>query len=103
MRLLNQINHRLNLALTAGQLQTHDTVERLATLLTEQTQLLHHAPVKLSSNGSNRNRTLFIVHPIGGHLLSYQALAKELNQITLYGLATQIGTINLRQKPTLWL
>ncbi|EOX1576556.1 amino acid adenylation domain-containing protein [Vibrio cholerae] len=87
VRLLNQINHRLNLALTAGQLQTHDTVERLATLLTEQTQLLHHAPVKLSSNGSNRNRTLFIVHPIGGHLLSYQALAKELNQITLYGLA----------------
>ncbi|MEH0388852.1 non-ribosomal peptide synthetase/type I polyketide synthase [Vibrio mimicus] len=89
VRLLNQINRRLDASLNAGELQTHDTIERLATLLASQSQNEPKMPVKLTSNSDNQNYTLFIVHPIGGHLLSYQTLASELDNITLYGLAYQ--------------
>lgn len=87
VHLINQINTQLDVSLTAGQLQANDTIERLATLTESQDSTAEQVPILLTPHCSDKHHnTLFIIHPIGGHLLSYQRLASQLNNVTLYGL-----------------
>lgn len=86
VRVISRINSELGSQLTVGQLQSHDTIERLASMLDQQFTDKGSSLVLLTS-AEQEHHALFIVHPIGGHLLSYQPLAKHLNQLSLYGLA----------------
>ncbi|MFW7524932.1 L-histidine N(alpha)-methyltransferase [Vibrio ostreicida] len=87
VRLINQINTHFNLSLTAAHLQTHNTIERLCLLVEAKQEQGELAPVLLTPHAKSEQTRLFIIHPIGGHLLSYQPLAAELDNVTLYGLA----------------
>ncbi|MDP2570348.1 thioesterase domain-containing protein [Photobacterium damselae subsp. piscicida] len=86
VRVISRINTELGAQLTVGQLQSHDTIERLASILEQQFGDDGSSPVLLTS-AEHQLPALFIVHPIGGHLLSYQPLAQHLSQVSLYGLA----------------
>ncbi|ODP98165.1 hybrid non-ribosomal peptide synthetase/type I polyketide synthase [Salinivibrio sp. SS2] len=86
VRVISRINTELGAQLTVGQLQSHDTIERLASILEQQFGDEGSSPVLLTS-AEHQHPALFIVHPIGGHLLSYQPLAQHLSQVSLYGLA----------------
>ena len=86
VRVISCINSQLGHQLTVGQLQSHDTIERLASVLDNQSIDEDSNPVLLTA-ADEEHPALFIVHPIGGHLLSYQLLAKQLGNISLYGLA----------------
>ncbi|ERB63668.1 hypothetical protein N779_19685 [Vibrio coralliilyticus OCN008] len=86
VRVISRINTQLASQLTAGHLQSHDTIERLASLIDHQTTDECSEPVLLNP-ANEAHPALFIVHPIGGHLLSYQPLAQRLEHVSLYGLA----------------
>ncbi|PSV47521.1 hybrid non-ribosomal peptide synthetase/type I polyketide synthase [Photobacterium indicum] len=89
VRLINQINTKLNTSLTAGQFQANDTIARLADFIDAQGNNSETLPTLLtpSNKATSNASTLFIIHPIGGHLLSYQRLADQLDSVTLYGLS----------------
>lgn len=86
VRVISRINSQLGSQLTAGHLQSHDTIERLASLIDRRTTYESSEPVLLNPT-KEAKPPLFIVHPIGGHLLSYQPLAQQLDYVSLYGLA----------------
>ncbi|MDA0119661.1 non-ribosomal peptide synthetase/type I polyketide synthase [Vibrio sp. T11.5] len=86
VRVISRINSQLGSQLTAGHLQSHDTIERLASLIDRRTTYESSEPVLLNPT-KEAKPPLFIVHPIGGHLLSYQPLAQQLDHVSLYGLA----------------
>ncbi len=88
VRLINQINTSLDTSLTAGSFQANDTIELLANFINTQSSHLEVLPTLLTASHKikSNNSTLFIIHPIGGHLLSYQRLATQLKNVTLYGL-----------------
>ncbi|PKG39105.1 hybrid non-ribosomal peptide synthetase/type I polyketide synthase [Psychromonas sp. Urea-02u-13] len=92
VRLINKINSALKLSLTAGHFQANDTIERLADFINTKNSHSEVLPTRLTASqnnnsNNNNNSTLFIIHPIGGHLLSYQGLATQLHNVTLYGLS----------------
>ncbi|MBU2898684.1 non-ribosomal peptide synthetase/type I polyketide synthase [Vibrio hepatarius] len=86
VRVISQINTALKRRLTVSYLQSHDTIEQLASSLDNHESAQDQKPILLNPENS-AYPALFIVHPIGGHLLSYQFLAKGLEKIALYGLS----------------
>ena len=82
VRVISRINSQLGSQLTAGHLQSHDTIERLASLIDRRTTYESSEPVLLNPT-KEAQPPLFIVHPIGGHLLSYQPLAQQLDHVSL--------------------
>ncbi|WP_271271073.1 non-ribosomal peptide synthetase/type I polyketide synthase [Aliamphritea hakodatensis] len=86
VRLISAINKQMETALTAGVLQVHNSVERLAGYIDS-----HRSAETALSNIIELNNVeatrpaVFLLHPIGGHLLSYQALAEQFDRCRVLG------------------
>jgi amino acid adenylation domain-containing protein len=93
LRLISRLRQKRGLELTSGELFLHSTPRRMAARLE---QLLAGAapPRHLLRLNSGRGRdSVFLVHPIGGHLAPYTRLAHHLgDSAALFGL--QAGTGN---------
>ncbi|CDL80757.1 hybrid non-ribosomal peptide synthetase/type I polyketide synthase [Xenorhabdus szentirmaii] len=92
VRLMMKINQTFNRQYPLSLLQTYDTVHSLA-------EFIEHQPENISqgivlNEGNTEKPTLFIVHPIGGHLLGYHHLATAFGDRRLIGLAFTPESLN---------
>jgi thioesterase domain-containing protein/acyl carrier protein len=92
LRLISRLRQERDLELTSGELFLHSTPRRMAARLE---QLLAGAapPSHLLRLRSGRGRvSVFLVHPIGGHLAPYARLAHHLgDSAALFGLQAGAG------------
>ncbi len=93
VRLMVQINQTFNRHYPLSLLQTYDTVHSLA-------EFIEHQPENtcqgiMLNKGSAEKPALFIVHPIGGHLLGYRHLAAHFGDQRLIGLAFSPENLNI--------
>ena len=90
VRMISRINSDMRVNLTATSLQANDTIQLLAAYIDSLVQSNNKAiidkPILLNPLSKSHNKLLFLVHPIGGHLLSYQVLAKHVSNIQIYGI-----------------
>ncbi|HBL31155.1 MAG TPA: non-ribosomal peptide synthetase, partial [Acidobacteria bacterium] len=77
VRLLARIQRALGVSLPLATLLQAKTVEQLAVVLQEETRKL--SPLVEIHAGDPGRRRLFLVHPIGGTVLSYRNLANHLD------------------------
>ncbi|WP_340620554.1 non-ribosomal peptide synthetase/type I polyketide synthase [Xenorhabdus siamensis] len=92
VRLMVKINQTFNRQYPLSLLQTYDTVHSLA-------EFIEHQPENtcqgvILNEGSTEKPALFIVHPIGGHLLGYRHLAANFGDQRLIGLAFAPDNLN---------
>ncbi len=110
VHLLAKINGLWTFRVNAGVLQANDTIADLAAYL-EQNSFANDTDVDIKvndclvalnkNNHKNQQKTrVFVVHPIGGHLLSYQYLARHLSSnigednVAIYGLQFPQSFVN---------
>ncbi len=87
LRLISRLSQERGLDLTTGELFLHSTPRRMAArleqLLAGAARPRHLLPLR-SSRGCD---SIFLVHPVGGHLAPYARLAHHLDaSVTLFGL-----------------
>ncbi|MBS9437043.1 amino acid adenylation domain-containing protein [Photorhabdus noenieputensis] len=92
VRLMVKINQTFNRRYPLSLLQAYDTVHALA-------EFIEHQPENpcqgvILNKGSIEQPTLFIVHPIGGHLLGYRHLAANFGDQRMIGLAFSPDNLN---------
>ncbi|MDC9595407.1 non-ribosomal peptide synthetase/type I polyketide synthase [Xenorhabdus anantnagensis] len=92
VRLMVKINQTFNRQYPLSLLQTYDTVHSLA-------EFIEHQPENtcqgvILNEGNVEQPALFIVHPIGGHLLGYRHLAADFGAQRLIGLAFTPASLN---------
>ncbi|KOY62142.1 peptide/polyketide synthetase [Photorhabdus heterorhabditis] len=92
VRLMVKINQTFNRQYPLSLLQTYDTVHSLA-------EFIEHQPEDscqgvILNKGNVEQPALFIVHPIGGHLLGYRHLAANFNTQRMIGLAFAPDSLN---------
>ncbi|MBD2813749.1 amino acid adenylation domain-containing protein [Xenorhabdus sp. Flor] len=92
VQLMVKINQTFNRQYPLSLLQTYDTVHSLA-------EFIEHQPEDtcqgvILNEGSTEKSALFIVHPIGGHLLGYRHLAANFGDQRLIGLAFSPDNLN---------
>ncbi|KMJ47087.1 peptide/polyketide synthetase [Xenorhabdus khoisanae] len=92
VRLMVKINQTFNRQYPLSLLQTYDTVHSLA-------EFIEHQPENtcqgvILNKGNAEQPALFIVHPIGGHLLGYRHLAAHFNSRRMIGLAFAPESLN---------
>ncbi|WFQ80453.1 amino acid adenylation domain-containing protein [Xenorhabdus sp. SF857] len=102
VRLMVQINQTVNRQYPLSLLQTYDTVHSLAEFIEHQPENICQGVVLNKGNieqatveeSTIEQATLFIVHPIGGHLLGYRHLAANFDALRLIGLAFAPESMN---------
>jgi thioesterase domain-containing protein/acyl carrier protein len=87
LRLISRLSQARGMELSSGELFLHSTPRRMAARL-EQLSAGAARPRHLLRLSSGRDRqSVFLVHPIGGHLAAYGRLAHHLDPtVTLFGL-----------------
>ena len=85
VRLVSHIHQRFGIDLPLAQLFTNDTIAQIAQFIMGGTQQALSPLVPIRTGG--QDMPLFLVHPVGGNVLSYHALAEALPEETpVYGL-----------------
>ncbi|MDX7991891.1 non-ribosomal peptide synthetase/type I polyketide synthase [Xenorhabdus littoralis] len=97
VRLMVKINQTFNRQYPLSLLQTYDTVHSLAEFIEHQPENTGKGIVL--NEGSTDKPVLFIVHPIGGHLLGYRHLSANFDDQRLIGLAFTPDSLNI-DKPS---
>ncbi len=92
VRLMVKINQTFNRQYPLSLLQTYDTVHSLAEFIEYQPESSCQGVIL--NKGSIEQPALFIVHPIGGHLLGYRHLAANFGDQRLIGLAFSPDNLN---------
>ncbi|WP_434524889.1 amino acid adenylation domain-containing protein [Photorhabdus asymbiotica] len=92
VRLMVKINQTFNRQYPLSLLQTYDTVHSLAEFIEHQPE--NACPSVILNKGNVEQPALFIVHPIGGHLLGYRHLAANFNAQRMIGLAFSPDSLN---------
>lgn len=85
IRLANQIRSAFNVSLPLNTFFQRQSVSALAAEL-ERTQASDASPLILLSDNDDSDRLLFLVHPVGGHVLCYRPVAYLLPHFSLYGI-----------------
>ncbi|WP_323836419.1 non-ribosomal peptide synthetase/type I polyketide synthase [Photorhabdus africana] len=85
VRLMVKINQTFNRQYPLSLLQTYDTVHSLAEFIEHQPENPYQGVIL--NQGNVEQPALFIVHPIGGHLLGYRHLAANFGDQRMIGLA----------------
>ncbi|MFI6067035.1 amino acid adenylation domain-containing protein [Micromonospora sp. NPDC051227] len=90
VQLLAQIDRELEVRLPLATLFESATVESLARCVREQSVQTPWSPLVTLRQGSSAGPPLFLVHPVGGHLLGYVELLRYLPaEQAVYGLQAQ--------------
>jgi non-ribosomal peptide synthetase component F/thioesterase domain-containing protein/acyl carrier protein len=92
LRLISRLSQERGLELTSGELFLHSTPRRMAARLEQ--LLAGAAPPRhlLRLRGGRSRDSVFLVHPIGGHLAPYARLAHHLgDSAALFGLQAGAG------------
>ncbi|AOM39964.1 hybrid non-ribosomal peptide synthetase/type I polyketide synthase [Xenorhabdus hominickii] len=97
VRLMVKINQTFNRQYPLSLLQTYDTVHSLAEFIEHQPENTFQSVIL--NEGNVEQPALFIVHPIGGHLLGYRHLAANFGDQRLIGLAFSPDNLNI-DKPS---
>src|SRR5690606_10240928 len=85
VQLSERINSIFKQRLSLSTFYTHPSIESLAPLLQDDIHISSDILVALKPSGEKP--PLFLIHPIGGHLMGYQTLCDKLPEIIpLYGL-----------------
>ncbi|MBC8943854.1 non-ribosomal peptide synthetase/type I polyketide synthase [Xenorhabdus indica] len=92
VRLMVKINQTFNRQYPLSLLQTYDTVHSLAEFIEHQPEDTYQGVIL--NEGGTEKPALFIVHPIGGHLLGYRHLAANFGDQRLIGLAFAPDNLN---------
>ncbi|SFU58339.1 hybrid non-ribosomal peptide synthetase/type I polyketide synthase [Xenorhabdus koppenhoeferi] len=92
VRLMVKINQTFNRQYPLSLLQTYDTVHSLAEFIEYQPE--NTCQGVILNEGNPEKPALFIVHPIGGHLLGYRHLAANFGNQRLIGLAFTPDSLN---------
>ncbi|MFP2902966.1 alpha/beta fold hydrolase, partial [Corallococcus sp. 4LFB] len=88
VRMLASIRERLGLSLPLSVLFQQPTVEQLARVLRDDSQVW--TPLVPLEHGAPGHRPLFLVHPGGGNVLAYSELARRLGpSLPVYGLQSR--------------
>ncbi|PHM50078.1 hybrid non-ribosomal peptide synthetase/type I polyketide synthase [Xenorhabdus miraniensis] len=93
VRLMVKINQAFNRQYPLSLLQTYDTVQSLAEFIEHQPE--NTCQSVILNKGNTEQPALFIVHPIGGHLLGYRHLAANFNSQCIVGLAFAPDSLNI--------
>ncbi|MFI8415591.1 non-ribosomal peptide synthetase [Serratia sp. NPDC078593] len=87
LKLVIEINQQFGTALSLGQLFENSSVRQLAAFLEQVTPCALSPLVTLNSGREESKPTLLMIHPAGGNILCYDALARELgDDYPVYGL-----------------
>ncbi|NHB91158.1 non-ribosomal peptide synthetase/type I polyketide synthase [Photorhabdus cinerea] len=92
VRLMVKINQTFNRQYPLSLLQTYDTVHSLAEFIEHQPE--NACQSVILNKGNVEQPALFIVHPIGGHLLGYRHLAANFSAQRMIGLAFTPDSLN---------
>lgn len=90
VRLANRLRQELGVTVALTALFQQQTLHEQATLVEQGGQQRHGVLVQLTQ-GAQDAEQLFLIHPVGGHVLCYQALAGLLPEFSVHGLQASFG------------
>lgn len=84
VRLISTINRQFNKEFPVSVLNEYNTVEALSSLIDNEADISFSSLVELNRNGARE--PFFCIHPISGHVMSYQDLAKHVTDRPFIGI-----------------
>ena len=83
---LDELNNKFNINITLSEFISNDSQSKLVEFI-EQSNNSKSCLIKLANNDTENGKVLFLIHPIGGDLLAYSTLAKQLTAFDqVYGI-----------------
>ncbi|WP_233983480.1 non-ribosomal peptide synthetase [Pectobacterium versatile] len=87
LKLILSVNQHFGTSLSLGQLFENSSISLLARLIKEKDTQTHVARVTINRGQPEDKPTLLLIHPAGGNVLCYSALARELGEsYPIYGI-----------------